>query len=146
MVGLFIIYALATLPDIVDNYNNIAKRIAEDNKLEKNKLDKEETLSLLKQHAAYSAFYERYPDAIQHYVYEFGGDAAMEISVANFTSGHFLSVFLEYDSSDYNIELDASCDHVESNMFTNVHGAATIPFIQSTQCIEKGLEQRVGKE
>ena len=66
--------------------------------------------------------------------------AEMEISMANFTSRYFLSLFLEYDPDDQNIELDAFCDHSNLNISTFACNALAISFIQSTQCIEKEQE------
>lgn len=102
------------------------------------KITKEELLEKFKEHPAYAAFYEKFPDAREVLNYNSKRhDGDIQIGVANFEKANTLKLELRYNNYDDSIFVNITCfTNNGKKQSTNTNGLFVVEYIEQTNCLE----------
>ena len=134
-VTFFILFLIAALPSIIESSVDQWER------LDKNDNSEEELRIKFQEHPAYTAMYERFPDAKEEITYHGRGNGNMRVGVMNFENNHQLILDLHYNSYENKVNANAHCNTNFDRHRMNADGLFAEDFILNTNCLDAEIDK-----
>ena len=93
-----------------------------------------EFLEMFAAHPAYSAMYERFPDASEELEAHGRGDGSLRVGAMDFESGTQLILYLHMHRDIVSARVECMSGNEDSRMF--VDGLFAVEYIRTTDCLE----------
>ena len=123
-VTLFVLLLIAAVPNLVQDAD-YAGTDARTNA---------ELLAMFTTHPAYSAMYERFPDAAEEFEIHGRGDGSLRVGVMDFESGTQLILYMNVHGR--NVYANIECIDIEEPRVV-VDGLFAVEYIKITDCLER---------
>ena len=128
-IATFSLFLYSFLPHLIEN--------DQWERLDGADISEEELLKKFQQHDAYLAFYERFPDAKEDYRYDKRGRGEMQVGVVNFEKNNTLTLSLNYNHRDEDINANVRCEtNEDGHRNLRADNLFVVDFIKQTNCLE----------
>lgn len=123
-VTLFVLLLIAAVPNLVQDTDYAGTDARTDAEL----------LAMFTAHPAYSAMYERFPDAAEEFEVHGRGDGSLRVGVMDFESGTQLILYMNVHGR--NVYANIECIDTEEPRVV-VDGLFAVEYIKITDCLER---------
>jgi len=132
-VIMFSLLLVSILPHIIESSSRDWERAMG------NSMTDEDFKALFYAEPAYTAFKEKYPDAIESYETRHRGDASLNLMMYNYTNLNEIRLDIRYDSYNQNVDTDVRCEinviGAERSIHRNAQGDGVADFIEKIDCL-----------
>lgn len=134
-LSIFVLFLYSALPNMIQNSNW--------DEFDAIPMNNEGMLETFKEHPAYAAFYERFPDAKEELSYATNSNhSELEVGIRNFETGVELVLSMNYNKYNDDVNVHINCNvgnplelGINSSSL-RANGLFVVDFIEYTECLE----------
>lgn len=130
---IFSLLMISILPHIIESSSRDWERALG------NSMTEEDFKALFYAEPVYTAFKEKYPDAIESFETRHRGDATLNLIMYNYTNLSEIRLDIRYDRYSQNVDTDVRCEinviGAERSIHRNAQGDGAVDFIEKMDCL-----------